>query len=170
MGCAHRYMVIPSVKPFKSLANLSGKPNHPIENPITEMKITTSRLILASAGILAAAALTSCVDPYGQSTVSASVTTYRPGYEVRTLPSGYRVETIGGSRYYLHNGTYYQSRSGRYVVVAAPRGGNRQRDVYIQSLPRGYRVEPYHGRNYYRVNSTYYERRGSGYVVVNRPY
>ena len=78
------------------------------------------------AGCIALGALlTSCVDPYaGGPGHTSTVTTYRTGYEVRSLPSGYRTETIGGTRYYNHNGTYYQSRSGRYVVVEAPRGRN----------------------------------------------
>jgi hypothetical protein len=81
------------------------------------------------AGCIALGALlTSCVEPYpGGGAPTTTVTTYRTGYEVRSLPSGYRTETFGGSRYYSHNGTYYQSRSGRYVVVEAPRHYNDNR-------------------------------------------
>lgn len=81
------------------------------------------------AGCIALGALlSSCVEPYpGGVAPTTTVTTYRTGYEVRSLPSGYRTETIGGSRYYYHNGTYYQPRSGRYIVVEAPRHGNNGR-------------------------------------------
>ncbi|GAA5118915.1 hypothetical protein GCM10023212_10080 [Luteolibacter yonseiensis] len=94
----------------------------------------------AFAGCVALGALlTSCVDPYATGPTHSTVTTtYRTGYEVRSLPSGYRTETIGGSRYYSHNGTYYQSRSGRYVVVEAPRRGydNRYDDRKYGSRDR----------------------------------
>jgi hypothetical protein len=154
-------------------------------------------------GIALCALLTSCVDPYaggpgyvapGHS--STVTTTYRTGYEVRTLPPGYRTETIGGTRYYSSNGTYYQSRSGRYVVVEAPRrydnrrddrrydGRDRNRngrddrydrrpggrDVIITTLPSGYRTVKYRGRDYYQVRDVYYQRSGAGYIIVNRPY
>lgn len=146
------------------------------------------------------ALLTSCVEPYPSGHAhGAVVTTYNPGYEVRALPSGYRTEIIGGTRYYTHGGTYYQSRSGRYVVVDAPRGRNDNyrynnnnrdrdhrddrrddrrddnhsrggRDVVITTLPSGYRTVKYRGSDYYQSRDVYYQRRGTGYVIVNRPY
>lgn len=152
------------------------------------MKTLTS-IPLAIGSLALATLLVSCVDPYAQgpSNRSASVTTYRAGYEVRSLPSGYRTEVIDGDRYHVHNGTYYRPRSGRYVVVDAPRprdrgrygrsqqdrGYNRSqqgRDVVITRLPRGYRPVTYRGVRYYQVNDVYYQQRGSGYVVVGRPY
>ena len=39
---------------------------------------------------------------------------------IRELPSGYRVVTHGGNRYYRAGDVYYQQRSGGYVVVANP--------------------------------------------------
>lgn len=128
--------------------------------------------------------LTSCVDPYAQGYGSAEVTTYRPGYEVRTLPSGYRTEVVGGTSYYTHNGTYYRPRSGRYVVVEAPphrvmRAPNRRdqnprfdtrKEVIIREVPRGARVVDYRGSRYYQSGGSYYQRRGNGYVIVDRPY
>ncbi len=146
------------------------------------MKTSSIRsLLFGSFAIALGALLPSCVDPYAQgSGPQHSVTTYRTGYEVRSLPSGYRTEVIGGSNYYLHNGTYYRSRSGRYVVVDAPRRQNQDRrdgrrdyrrdgnrDVIITQLPRGYRTVERRGVRYYQVNNTYYQKRGSGYVVVN---
>lgn len=50
-----------------------------------------------------------------------TVTTYRPGYRLSSLPSGYRSENLGGSTYYYHNGAYYQRNAGGYVVTEAPR-------------------------------------------------
>lgn len=128
--------------------------------------------IFGTLALVMGAALQSCVDPYTYGTAAAPPPgpVYRTGYEVRTLPPGYRTEVISGTRYYTYNGTYYRPRSGRYVVVEAPRRGHVGREVIVRELPRGYRVEHYHGRPYYRVRDTYYERRSSGYVVVGRPY
>ncbi|MES2439398.1 MAG: DUF6515 family protein [Verrucomicrobiota bacterium] len=149
------------------------------------------------AGCLAIGSLlTSCVDPYagGGYAPTQTVTTYRTGYEVRSLPPGYRTEVIGGTRYYSQGGTYYQPRSGRYVVVEAPRNrgsydrqySDRQyngrdrdrdrgrpqgnRDVIVTKLPPGSRPVKYRGGEYYQVRDVYYQRRGAGYVVVSRPY
>lgn len=142
-------------------------------------------LLLGSLALAVATVLPSCVDPYAHGPgPQHSVTTYHAGYEVRVLPSGYRTEYIDGSNYYVHNGTYYRSRSGRYVVVDAPRrhsnyrsGYDRRddrreyrrdgnRDVVITQLPRGYRTIERRGVRYYQANNTYYQQRGSGYVVV----
>lgn len=51
----------------------------------------------------------------------SSVTIYQPGYTTRSLPSGYRTESISGRNYYYHNGSYYQRNAGGYVVTDAPR-------------------------------------------------
>jgi hypothetical protein len=143
-------------------------------------------LILGCLGLAISASLVSCVDPYYGGATSASVTTYRTGYEVQTLPSGYRTEVISGDPYYVYNGTYFRPRSGRYVVVEAP----RQRGYYdsrydrrdgpydrtvtrervITHLPSGYRVVTHRGTRYYQVRDTYYQQRGSGYVIVQSPY
>ncbi|MEO7099144.1 MAG: DUF6515 family protein [Luteolibacter sp.] len=134
----------------------------------------TKRLILGGLAIAIGTLFTSCVDPYyaqgGQTHVTAS---YNAGYEVRTLPPGYRTEVIEGTRYYNYNGTYYRPHSGRYVVVEAPRHYSRpsgHREVVIRELPRGYRVVERDGARYYQVRDVYYQQRGSGYVVVTRPY
>ncbi len=133
------------------------------------MKFKLPPFAATSAGLIAASLLSGCAAPYPSSGVGASVT-YRTGHEVRTLPSGYRTETIGGTRYYNNNGTYYQARSGRYVVVDPPGNGRRDREVYIQKLPSGHRAVPYRGKTYYQVQNTYYERRNGGYIVVASPY
>lgn len=135
-----------------------------------------SPLLLGCFGVAIATLLPSCVDPYVQSSGPhpSTVTTVRAGYEVRSLPSGYRTEVIDGSSYYTHNGTYYRPRSGRYVVVEAPRPRyNRpppRSEVVITRLPRGYRPVEHRGVRYYQVNDVYYQQRGSGYVIVSRPY
>lgn len=136
------------------------------------MKTPLSKsLVLGGLALATAALLPSCVDPYAPG--PQAVTTYRTGYEVRSLPPGYRTEVIEGNRYYNYNGTYYRSHSGRYVVVDAPRHYDRPshgRDVVITRLPRGYRTMDHHGVRYYQSNGNYYQKRGSGYVIVTRPY
>ena len=138
-------------------------------------------IVLGSMALAIGTLLPSCVDPYAQNHgPSHSVTTYRVGYEVSNLPSGYRTEVIDGSSYYNHNGTYYRPRSGRYVVVDAPRNRYESRprydrksdrgEVIITKLPRGYRPVEHRGVRYYQVNDTYYQKRDSGYIIVGRPY
>jgi hypothetical protein len=134
----------------------------------------TSPRVLGCLAVAIATLLPSCVDPYTHSQGPA-VTSYRAGYEVRTLPSGYRTEIVDGSSYYVHNGTYYRPRSGRYVVVEAPRRARYHRqpahqEVVITRLPRGYRTINHRGVRYYQVNDVYYQQRGSGYIVVRRPF
>lgn len=138
--------------------------------------LNNKSLILGLIGMGFVAALPSCVDPYVHADTSSSqtVTTYRNGYEVASLPSGYRTEVVGGSNYYIHNGTYYQPRSGRYVVVEAPRprysGPSSQGEVVVTTLPSGYRTVNHRNGRYYQVRDTYYQQRGSGYVVVTNPF
>lgn len=80
------------------------------------VKSTVSLLALGAAGLL-----TSCVvDPYYPGSSSTTVTTYRPGYVVNTLPGGYYTETYGGVSYYRHNDVYYRRQGSRYVVVERP--------------------------------------------------
>lgn len=140
-----------------------------------------------------AVSLSSCViDPYYSEPSHTHVTTvYRPGYEVRTLPSGYTTQTINGTRYYYHDNVYYSSRNGRYVVVDNPRHhgprryddrrdyrDRRDRDyrrnsdqvTIIRTLPGGARSVNYRGQQYYRSGNTYYQSRGNGYVIVTNPY
>lgn len=156
---------------------------------------TTKSLLLGCFALAAGSLLTNCVDPYAQDHRSEGryqpqgrPTAYRSGYEVRSLPPGYRTETIGGTRYYNHNGTYYRPQSDGYVVVEAPRTRysssesryenpysryDRRDDRYsetITQLPRGYREVDYRGTRYYQSNDTYYQQRGSGYIIVARPY
>ncbi|RYD49642.1 MAG: hypothetical protein EOP85_01230 [Verrucomicrobiaceae bacterium] len=140
----------------------------------------TPTILLSVTGLAFGTLLTSCVDPYAQPPTQ-TVTHYHTGYEVRTLPRGYRTEYYSGTPYYVYEGTYYRPRSGRYVVVEAPRrDGPRQRDnryynrsprsTQITKLPPGHRVVRYRGTDYYQVQDTYYERRGPNYIVVKRPY
>lgn len=151
--------------------------------------------LLAISAVTLGLSLTSCVDPYAATYGSASVTTYDPGYTVRTLPSGYRTEIVSGTTYYYHNGSYFRPRDNRYIVVDAPRssryydeyrrhrGGShrdRDRDRYrdqrdsnvrvITRLPDGSRQVTVRGNTYYQHRDDYYRRQGSGYVTVARPF
>jgi hypothetical protein len=151
------------------------------------MKTFASKpFILGCIGLAISSSLVSCVDPYAYGpTTTSTVTTYRTGYEVQTLPSGYRTEVIAGDPYYVYNGTYFRPRSGRYVVVEAPRGGRYYdtrydrrspydrtvtRERVITHLPSGYRVVTHRGNRYYQVRDVYYQQRGSGYVIVQAPF
>lgn len=120
-------------------------------------------MILGSFALAIATLLPGCVAPYPA--VQASSVSI--GYEVRSLPSGYRTEVVGGTRYYVHEGHYYRSRSGRYVVVEAPRGRYApSRQVYIDRLPPGYRVVRRGGQQYYFANNRYYQKSGARYLAV----
>lgn len=148
----------------------------------------TNSIILGCLGLAIATLLPGCVEPYGTNYGTAyGVTAYRPGYEVRVLPSGYRTEIIGGTHYYYHNGVYYRSRSGHYVVVEAPRSRyesprppynaysryerpDEHREVIITRLPHGYHQINTPSGRYYQHNGVYYQKRGNGYVIVSRPY
>lgn len=142
--------------------------------------------ILLAAGLGLGMSLTSCVAPY-DGVASTSVTTYRPGYTINSLPGGYRSEVIGGTNYYYNAGNYYRRNGSSYVVVEAPRRsryydeytqyGNRtvhnHRDGsshVINELPSGYTTVDYRGEPYYRYQDRYYRRQGSGYVTVASPF
>jgi hypothetical protein len=100
---------------------------------------------------------------------------YRTGYVITELPHGYRTEIIDGQRYYIHNGNYFRSRSGRYVVVESPRhqsrpGYRETRETVIRTLPRGYRTINRGGTTYYESRGVYYRPSRSGYMMIDRPY
>ncbi|RPJ35134.1 MAG: hypothetical protein EHM17_03810 [Verrucomicrobiaceae bacterium] len=144
-------------------------------------------------GVALCMGVASCIVPYdSHGGGSATVTTYRPGYTVTSLPGGYRSENISGSTYYYHDGYYYRPGSGGYVVVDAPRSSryyddyNRRQRTYqaspdrhdgrydrgevITRLPDGYRVVNYRGETYYQAGDRYYRRQGETYVITTRPY
>lgn len=124
----------------------------------------TKPLLLGCLGLTFGTMLSSCVDPYAAYYgPSHRVSGYNPGYQVRVLPSGYRSETIDGNRYYNHNGTYYQSRSGGYVVVEAPHNRYestrpRYNDSYSRSRNDDSYSRPRYNDSYSRGDSPY-ERR-----------
>lgn len=145
---------------------------------------TEMKTILAMALLGAGLTLSSCVSPYEG---PSSVTTYRTGYRVNSLPSNHRTETIAGTNYYYHDGAYFQRRDNSYVVVDAPRRsryydeysryGNQTvrnysdgRSRVITDLPSGYTTVDYGGEPYYRYQDNYYRRQGSGYVTVANPF
>lgn len=144
-------------------------------NPSNLMKSLASPLVIGCLGLATANLLTSCVYPYVDP-YPTTVTTYHAGYEVRSLPYGYRTERIDGRNYYVHGDTYYQPRGDRYVVVNTPRSHAMHRhhpgsrDVYVTTLPHGYRTVVYRGTRYYRSGDVYYQPRGTGYVIVRSPY
>jgi hypothetical protein len=157
----------------------------------------TSRIILSVITLGAAGLLSSCVDPYYTGgTTTTTVTQYRPGYMVDTLPGGYRTEVVGGVSYYRHNDVYYRPQGRRYVVVERPgysRGPDRynsrdryDRDRYdrdrhhrgphsrettvIRTLPSGARVVTHRGERYYESRGTYYRPASGGYTIVRSPF
>jgi len=142
-------------------------------------------LTLAIGGLL-----NSCIDPYyangngpgpgsgrtygsGYGSTSYSAT-YSPGYEVRSLPPGYRTERYGDRDYYQSGGHYYQRHANGYVVVEAPNGyrsgyNSGTRTQVITRLPSGYRTVQGRDGTYYRAGDSYYRREGSGYIIVEGP-
>jgi len=153
------------------------------------MKPSTTTLLLA-ASLAIGSTLTSCVAPidaYGSTTTT--YTDYQPGYQITSLPSGYRSEVISGSTYYYNDGRYYRPQSGGYVVVEAPRTSRYYSDYdsrrrttttyrdsqtgdvrTITTLPSGYREISHRGTPYYQAGNQFYRRQGSGYVVVGSPF
>jgi hypothetical protein len=153
------------------------------------------RPLLALTGAALCLTLASCVDVYDDGHAGhyngASSSYYQPGYNITSLPSGYRRETISGRDYYYHNGAYYQRNTNGYVVTEAPRSslyyteysryrqspqpGSRTTYTTYQpgytttSLPQGYRSETISGRNYYYHNGAYYQRGSNGYIVTEAP-
>ncbi len=143
--------------------------------------------------------LISCVAP-AYDTVGDTGTTYHStGYEISSLPSGYRTERISGTDYYYNDGYYYQPSSSGYTVVSAPstsryyddysrarqsrtssrtrRDGayNRGAQPYsstqvITRLPSGYREVNHRGNTYYRAGDSYYQQKPNGYVIVQSPF
>ena len=141
------------------------------------MKTKPTVLMLIAAG--AGALLTSCVDYYGSTAVVEPA--YRPGYVVHTLPSGYRAEVIGGTRYYYHNNVYYRPQGRSYVVVESPhmrhhdhwdhrRPGRDRHVTVIRELPSGYTVVNHRGQRYYRAGNRYYQSSAGGYIIVDSPF
>lgn len=163
------------------------------------MKRQITPLLLGSS-LAIGMTLSSCVVPsdgYGSSTTT--VTTYQPGRKINSLPGGYRSETISGTTYYYHDGSYYRRQSDGYVVVEAPRSSRyysdyerRYRSDYrdqrgsryyrdsrdprnesvrvVTRLPDGYRVVTRGGTQYYQAGDQYYRRDGDRYIVVSQPY
>lgn len=161
-----------------------------------------SRPVFAITGLALCLGLASCITTRHDSRGggSVTVTSYRPGHRVNSLPGGYRSETISGSTYYYHDGYYYRQGSGSagYMVVEAPRDSryyddysrrqatyqtNRkyrgpsnhhdqryERGEVITRLPDGYRVVNHRGHTYYQVDDRYYLRQNDSYVITTRPY
>jgi len=152
------------------------------------MKTSTSSLLL-TAGLVISSTLTSCVttsdDP--ATTTTTTYSSFQPGYQTTSLPTGYQSEVISGSTYYYTDGQFYRSNSGGYVVVEAPRTSryysdyNTRRSTTVQNsrtgevrvistLPSGYREITHRGTPYYQSGSQYYRRQGEGFITVSSPY
>ena len=101
------------------------------------MKKPSTSLVIGFCGIAIGAMLSSCVATYDDG-MQGPVSQYQSGYQLRTLPSGYRTETISGERYYSHNNTYYRPSSGGYVVVNSPRRYDSRYDSRYQGRDAGY--------------------------------
>jgi hypothetical protein len=158
-----------------------------------------ARPMFVITGMALCMGLSSCVVPYDSyGGRSATVTTYRPGYTINSLPNGYRSEIISGNTYYYNDGHYYRQGSGGYIVVDAPRSSryyddygrrhqttqttrtyrdspNRYESRYgqgevITRLPSGYRTVTYRGNTYYQVEDRYYRRHDNNYAIVSRPW
>jgi hypothetical protein len=87
-------------------------------NP-NQMKSTTINAALALGGVLLHASCVEVRDPV-PSTSTVTTTTYRPGYVVETLPSGYETRVVRGTTYYTYGDTYFRPASSGYVVVDLP--------------------------------------------------
>lgn len=143
--------------------------------------------------------LISCVSPAYDGLGDTGTTYHSAGYEISSLPSGYRTERISGTDYYYHDGYYYQPSSDGYTVVSAPsnslyyddysrarenyisdrnrRGGAYARDgrqytdtQFIRSLPSNYREINHRGDTYYSAGDRFYRQQADGYVIVQRPF
>lgn len=149
--------------------------------------IPYTKPLLAIVTLAFTAVLPSCVDPYSSGPQygghSGGGSVYRTGYIVNDLPRGYRTEVIGGQRYYSHNGNYYRSSSGRYVIVDPPRHSsypnrypnpNYRAPGYlppaVRTLPRGYHTVIRKGVTYYESRGVYYRATRGGYYIVPSPY
>lgn len=186
--------------PSGTSADGAGPGNHGSEFQAIGGKLRGfSRPVFVITGVALCMGLASCVVPYdSQGGGSVSLTNHRPGYQVNSLPGGYRSELISGSTYYYHDGHYYRPESSGYVVVDAPRNsryyddysrlnrthqtnrGYREssgrldprsdRGEFISRLPDGHRVVNHGGNTYYQSGDQYYRRQGQTYVTTSSPY
>jgi Family of unknown function (DUF6515) len=87
------------------------------------------------------------------------------GYAVGALPRGYVTVNFRGGPYYYHQGVWYRSGGGRFVVVRPAVG------LYVPFLPPFYTTVWFGGLPFYYADDVYYawrpERRE--YVVVDPP-
>jgi hypothetical protein len=130
-----------------------------MKKPIPLSKLA---LGLAATSVLS----TSCADLYPTSPAAG----YRTGEEAHDLPEGTLTETVSGTRYYSHKGTYYRPEGDRYVVVDPPSGRKGGTPAYVDRLPPGYYMKRYAGEDYFVVGDKWYRQRGTLYLVVDRPF
>lgn len=80
-----------------------------------------------------------------------------------SLPGSFLSISIGGSRFYYHDGVYYRRHLRQYVVVAPPRG------AVIQHIPAYYQPVIINGATYYTQDGIYYQSTPQGYIVAQPP-
>jgi len=85
------------------------------------------------------------------------------GLHVSFLPRDAFSVTIGGSRYYYHQGYYYFRDRDDYVIATPPLG------AVTTVLPVGYQPVVMNGVTYYVNNGVYYLYTPQGYQVVPQP-
>ena len=94
---------------------------------------------------------------------------YRPftrpsfGVRINLLPRGYYPFSMGSSRYFYNDGSYYQPYQGYYQTIAPPLGAS------VPSLPKNSNSVFINNQTYYEYNGTYYQRSYNGpgkYEVV----
>lgn len=117
--------------------------------------------------------LSSCVDP-AYNAYGGGSNYHSTGYQINSLPSGYRTENISGRTYYYHDGHYYQPSSSGYAVVSAPRTSRyyddytRTRRIYSSDRNTSRTTSAYTTRDGQRYTSTEIVRRlPSGYREIN---
>lgn len=172
--------------------------------PISLPDLVVGRYVRSAVLMCAASlafCLNSCIIPFDDHAPNTgSYSGYQNGYQISTLPYGYRREILSGNTYYYHDGYYYRRSSNGYVVTDAPQSSRyygeyerlrqsrytttspygERRDRYdrqtyerresVSQLPSGYRVVEYGGRRYYKYGESYYVREDGRYYMVARPY
>lgn len=88
---------------------------------------------------------------------------YPAGTIIWELPHGVISISVGGQRYYHHDGYYFRKHSVGYKVVTPPRG------ACLSRLPDGYEVIYVKGIPYYTFDGVYYKDSPQGFVIVEEP-
>lgn len=90
----------------------SSELGHHQPNPLAMHSLL--RLATLTTCLVAPLLLTGCGIDYLKNSPQIG---YRTGPEMRDVPFDAQTETIGGTRYFTHDGTYYRPRNGYYTAV-----------------------------------------------------